>query len=79
MYFTEGNAFRGSDIKLEHVAGLLGAKPGVCFFTILLPMCRNSLISAIILIWSRALGEFGATLILANIFTREDRKYREYD
>lgn len=116
-------AFRSADIKLEHVAGLLGAKPGVCFFTILLPMCRNSLISAIILIWSRALGEFGATLmlvgvtrmktetlpgsiylnvstnnlgaalasafillfistislILANLFTGENRKYRKYD
>lgn len=60
-------AFRGVDQKLERVAGLLGATPGKCFFTILLPLCKNALISALILVWSRALGEFGATLMLVGV------------
>ncbi|MGI6497442.1 MAG: ABC transporter permease [Oscillospiraceae bacterium] len=64
-------AFKGADRKFEHVAGLLGAKPGRCFFTILLPICRNSLISAVILVWSRALGEFGATLMLVGVTRME--------
>lgn len=60
-------AFQSVDRKLERVAGLLGAGPGRRFWTILLPLCRRSMISAVILIWSRALGEFGATLMLVGV------------
>ena len=60
-------AFRGVDRKLECVAGLLGASPARRFFTVLLPLCKNALISAVILVWSRALGEFGATLMLVGV------------
>lgn len=60
-------AFQSVDQKLEYVAGLLGAPPALRFFTILLPLQRNSLISALILVWSRALGEFGATLMLVGV------------
>lgn len=61
------SAFQSADPKLEHVAGLLGANHAAQFFTILLPMCKNQLISAVILVWSRALGEFGATLMLVGV------------
>ena len=37
------------------------------FRTILLPLCRNALIGSLVLIWSRALGEFGATLMLVGV------------
>ncbi len=60
-------AFQGVDRKLETVAGLLGASTGMQFFSILLPLSRNTLISAFVLIWSRALGEFGATLMLVGV------------
>ncbi|MGN1004163.1 MAG: ABC transporter permease [Oscillospiraceae bacterium] len=60
-------AFQGVDKKLECVAGLLGASPARQFRTILLPLSRNALISAVILVWSRALGEFGATLMLVGV------------
>lgn len=60
-------AFRTVDIKFERVAGLLGATPFKQFYTILLPLCRKTLISAVILVWSRALGEFGATLMLVGV------------
>ncbi len=60
-------AFQSVDRKLECVAGLLGATPARQFLTILLPLSRTSLISALILVWSRALGEFGATLMLVGV------------
>lgn len=60
-------AFLSVDRKLERVAGLLGADAGQQFWTILLPLCKKSLISTLILIWSRALGEFGATLMLVGV------------
>ena len=53
--------------KLEAVAGLLGASRFQQFRTIILPLCKNTLISSFILIWSRALGEFGATLMLVGV------------
>ena len=60
-------AFEASDQRLEFIAQTLGASPWKCFLTILLPLCRGSLTSAFILTWSRALGEFGATLMLVGV------------
>ena len=60
-------AFQGVNRKLEAVAGLLGASRFQQFRTIILPLCKNTLISSFILIWSRALGEFGATLMLVGV------------
>lgn len=60
-------AFEGSDQRLEFIAQTPGASPWKCFLTILLPLCRGSLTSAFILTWSRALGEFGATLMLVGV------------
>lgn len=55
------------DIRLEFIAGTLGASRWIRFRTILLPLCRQSLIAMVILVWSRALGEFGATLMLVGV------------
>lgn len=60
-------AFEASDQRMEFIARTLGASPWKCFLTILLPLCRKSLVSTFILTWSRALGEFGATLMLVGI------------
>lgn len=60
-------SFEASDRRLEFIARTLGASPWKCFVTILLPLCRGSLISTFILTWSRALGEFGATLMLVGV------------
>ena len=60
-------AFQGVNRKLEAVAGLLGASRFQQFRTIILPLCKNTMISSFILIWSRALGEFGATLMLVGV------------
>lgn len=57
-------AFMNVDSKMEIVAGSLGAGRLRTFFLITLPLAKNAVIGAAILAWSRALGEFGATLML---------------
>ncbi|TCS73088.1 molybdate transport system permease protein [Sulfuritortus calidifontis] len=51
--------------ELETVARTLGASPRHGFFTVTLPLAKNGLIAAFILTWAKALGEFGATLMVA--------------
>ena len=55
------------DVRLEFIAGTLGASRWTRFRTILLPLCRQSIIAMAVLVWSRALGEFGATLMLVGV------------
>ncbi|MEM5817483.1 MAG: ABC transporter permease [Desulfitobacterium hafniense] len=57
-------AFAELDERLEIIAGMLGASRWQRFVTITLPLARNAVISAMILVWSRGLGEFGATLMV---------------
>lgn len=33
----------------------------------IVPLCRNALISTFVLIWARGMGEFGATLMLVGV------------
>lgn len=55
------------DGRLEFIAGTLGASRWQRFYTITLPLCRNSMLMAAVLTWSRAVGEFGATLMLVGV------------
>jgi molybdate transport system permease protein len=58
-------AFDEVPVELETVARTLGASPRHGFFTVTLPLARNGLVAALILTWAKALGEFGATLMVA--------------
>lgn len=58
-------AFDEVPVELETVARTLGASPRHAFFTVTLPLAKNGLIAAFILTWAKALGEFGATLMVA--------------
>jgi molybdate transport system permease protein len=58
-------AFDEVPAELETVARTLGASPRHAFFTVTLPLAKNGLIAALILTWAKALGEFGATLMVA--------------
>lgn len=58
-------AFDAVPRELETVARTLGASPHHAFFTVTLPLAKNGLIAAGILTWAKALGEFGATLMVA--------------
>lgn len=58
-------AFEGVDRRLEHVARTLGAGPWRVFLTITLPLAARGLIAGTVLAFARALGEFGATIMVA--------------
>jgi molybdate transport system permease protein len=58
-------AFEEVPSELETVARSLGATPRHAFFTVTLPLARRGLLAAFILSWAKALGEFGATIMVA--------------
>ena len=58
-------AFAGVDAKLEMAAATLGDTQWHIFWRISLPLAWPGIAAGITLAWIRALGEFGATLIVA--------------
>jgi len=50
---------------LEQIAATLGAPPWRIFFVITVPLAYKGIIAGALLAFSRALGEFGATILLA--------------
>jgi molybdate transport system permease protein len=58
-------AFETVDPKYEQAGATLGLSPFQVFFLITLPMAKKGVLSAVILAWARAMGEFGATLMVA--------------
>jgi molybdate/tungstate transport system permease protein len=47
------------------VARTLGAGRFEAFFAVILPMAKSDIINGALMMWSRALGEFGAVVIIA--------------
>jgi molybdate transport system permease protein len=62
---TSQAAFASVDRGYEETAMTLGLNPLQVFFKINVPLAGRSIISGIILGWARAMGEFGATLMVA--------------
>jgi molybdate transport system permease protein len=58
-------AIRGVDPVLENAARTLGSSEAAVFFRVTLPLARRGLIAGAVLSAARALGEFGATLMVA--------------
>jgi len=65
MYKTALGAFSQIDTNLLRVARTLGAKEFTIFWRISLPLAFPGILAATTLAFARALGEFGATLMLA--------------
>jgi molybdate transport system permease protein len=65
MYKTALGAFSQIDANLLRVARTLGAKEFTIFWRISLPLAFPGILAATTLAFARALGEFGATLMLA--------------
>ena len=57
--------FEQVDRRYEQVAATLGASPARIFFTISLPLAGRGVLAGALLGFSRALGEFGATIMVA--------------
>jgi molybdate transport system permease protein len=62
---TARAGFEQVDRRYESVAATLGAAPLRVFFTISLPLAAPAVIAATVLGFARALGEFGATIMIA--------------
>jgi molybdate transport system permease protein len=58
-------AFEEVNPRLEDVAATLGASPWRIFRTITLPLAARGVIAGTVLSFARALGEFGATILVA--------------
>lgn len=58
-------AFEEVPRRLEQIAGTLGAHPVRVFWTVTLPLAARGLLAGTVLSFARALGEFGATIMLA--------------
>ncbi|HSN69335.1 MAG TPA: molybdate ABC transporter permease subunit [Thermoanaerobaculia bacterium] len=65
MYRAFRIALGGVDRRYAAVARTLGATRWGAFLRVTLPIAWPGLISGIVLAWCRALGEFGATILLA--------------
>lgn len=65
MYRTARGAFEQVDQNLIHAARTLGMTETRIFFKVLLPVARPGIAAATILAFARALGEFGATIMIA--------------
>ncbi|MBR2565479.1 MAG: molybdate ABC transporter permease subunit [Paenibacillus sp.] len=65
VYQTMKSGFNGVDRDLEDAGRSIGANEWQVFRYITLPLAGRALITAFILGFARALGEFGATLMIA--------------
>jgi len=65
MYKTALGAFEQIDANLLNAARTLGASEWQVFWRIMLPLAWPGILAGTILAFARALGEFGATLMLA--------------
>jgi molybdate transport system permease protein len=58
-------AFEGVDGQLEQAARVLGVSEAALFFRVTLPLAWRGILAGLLLGFARALGEFGATLMVA--------------
>ncbi len=58
-------AFEGVDHTLEEAARVLGVGNVSVFFRVTLPLALRGIVAGVLLAFARALGEFGATLMIA--------------
>lgn len=65
MYLTARGAFEQVEGNIEDAARTLGASEWRVFWTVTLPLAWPGVASATVLALARAMGEFGATLMLA--------------
>ena len=65
MYRSARGAMEQMDRQLLYAARTLGANEGKIFFRVILPNCRSGIFAGTILAFARAMGEFGATTMLA--------------
>jgi molybdate transport system permease protein len=68
---TAQTAFQGVSTRFEDIARTLGASEWRVFITISLPLAARGIVAGAILAFARAMGEFGATAIVAGMIPRK--------
>ncbi len=64
LFLPAKSAFASIDRELEDIATVMGASPLRIFWHVSLPMARRGIVSGLLLAFARALGEFGATVMI---------------
>ncbi|MCL2409011.1 MAG: molybdate ABC transporter permease subunit [Oscillospiraceae bacterium] len=64
MYRTARGAFESFDETLAYSGKTLGLSNSYIFWRIRMPVCRQGILAGLVLAFARALGEFGATVML---------------
>ncbi|MDB5325485.1 MAG: putative molybdenum transporter permease protein [Phycisphaerales bacterium] len=64
LYLPAKAGFAAVERELEDVATLMGANRWQTFWHVSVPLARRGLLSGIVLAFARALGEFGATVMV---------------
>jgi molybdate transport system permease protein len=65
IYKSARAAFEGVDAELENAARTLGASEVAVFFRVSLPLAWRGILAGAMMAFARAMGEFGATLMVA--------------
>ena len=71
MYQSAAASFQKYDKTLENAALTMGASKWRVFWTISFPLAWPGLLAGLVLTFARALGEFGATLMVAGYIPNE--------
>ena len=64
LFLPAKAAFAGVDPELEEIGRLMGASRWQIFWHVSLPLARRGIASGLLLAFARALGEFGATVMV---------------
>lgn len=65
MYRTARGAFESFDLSLAHAGQTLGLSNSFIFWRVRMPCCRQGILAGTVLAFARALGEYGATSMIA--------------
>lgn len=65
MYQHTVQGFRSIDHKMLNTARTMGASESKMFFKLILPLSKRAILSGVMMSFARAIGEFGATLMVA--------------
>lgn len=65
MYQHAVQGFRSIDTKMLNTARTMGASEQKIFYRLILPLSKRALMSGAMMAFARAIGEFGATLMVA--------------
>jgi molybdate transport system permease protein len=65
MYRTARGAFESFDVTLRYSGQTLGLSNTYIFWRVTMPACRQGILAGTVLAFARALGEYGATSMIA--------------